>query len=227
MNYENGEYFSNNPNWHAEDSQWKGQNILRLLKDNKLTPGTVCEVGCGAGGILNYLSNNMSDVLFAGYEISPQAFSICSKSNRDTISFFNTDITKTSDRYDILLAIDVFEHVEDYYSFLKKLHNHADFQVFHVPLDISVQTVLRALPLRRCFEIVGHLHYFTFESALWTLKNAGFEILDYRYTHGAVDLPTRNIKKKILNLFRRFFFKASPHLTARLFGGYSLLVLTR
>lgn len=45
---------------------------------NKIAPSTMCEIGCGAGEILNCLSNEYADnVIFSGYEISPQAFAIC------------------------------------------------------------------------------------------------------------------------------------------------------
>jgi len=44
------------------------------------------------------------------------------------------------------MAIRLFEHVEDYLGFLRKMKTKATFKVFHIPLDLSVQTVLRMSP---------------------------------------------------------------------------------
>jgi tRNA G46 methylase TrmB len=76
--YEDGSYLANNPGWHEEDSPWKAKQISKIIKKNSLNPRTICEVGCGAGGVLNQLSGQYADdrELF-GYEISPQAFELC------------------------------------------------------------------------------------------------------------------------------------------------------
>ncbi len=43
---------------------------------------------------------------------------------------------------------------------------------------------------------VGHLHYFTAESALATLKDTGHEIVDYNFTSSAIDLYRQNPRLK-------------------------------
>jgi len=45
--------------------------------------------------------------------------------------------------FDSLLCIDVFEHVEDYIGFVKTLKSKATYKIFHIPLDISVLSVIR------------------------------------------------------------------------------------
>ena len=75
--YTTGEYAQRNPTYHVEDSAFKAGHILRLIHKHKLQPRTICEVGCGAGGILRQLQDALpGDVQFDGYEISPQAFSL-------------------------------------------------------------------------------------------------------------------------------------------------------
>ena len=39
-----------------------------------------------------------------------------------------------------LLMDTVLEHLEDYFGFLRKLKTRATYKVFHIPLDLSVQT---------------------------------------------------------------------------------------
>ena len=57
--YIDGRYESLHPTWHAEDSEWKGRQVIAMLRRNHLEPRTVCEVGCGAGGILRMLQRNL------------------------------------------------------------------------------------------------------------------------------------------------------------------------
>ncbi len=88
--YENGRYFDKNPTWHTEDSPWKAKQILYCLNRNHIRPDSVCEVGCGAGEILNQLHRQMAgDVLFHGYEISPQAYQLCKGRAKERLEFFS------------------------------------------------------------------------------------------------------------------------------------------
>ena len=73
---------------------------------------------------------------------------------------------------------------------------------------------------------LGHIHYFTLESALSTLDYCGFQPLDFCLTNAARELPSsRPFRRGLANLFRYSFDLFSPRLTARLFGGYSLMVI--
>ncbi len=129
--------------------------------------------------------------------------------------------------FDIVMAIDVFEHVEDYFGFLKKLREKAEHAIFHIPLDLSVQTVLRSAPIIKYRKSVGHIHYFTKETALETLKDIGYEIVDYFYTGSSLELPNRGWKANLLNAPRRLAFLVNKDLAVRLLGGYSLMVLAK
>jgi hypothetical protein len=51
--YTQGEYFEKNQTWHIEDSPWKTEQLMKIIKRNQLQPTSICEVGCGAGEILN------------------------------------------------------------------------------------------------------------------------------------------------------------------------------
>ena len=44
--------------------------------------------------------------------------------------------------YDLILCIDVFEHVEDYIGFLKTLKNKSKYHIFNIPLDMCALKVL-------------------------------------------------------------------------------------
>jgi Methyltransferase domain len=227
--YEDGTYLAKNRTWHAEDSFWKAKQVSRILIKNNLTPSSICEVGCGAGEILTCLADGYGpNVLFSGYEVSPQAFEICKKIERQNIHYFLKDLLQEEQSsFDVVMALDVFEHVEDYIGFLRELRPRGEYKIFHIPLDISAQTVLRSSPISAVRAKYGHIHFFTKEIALAALKHTGYEVVDYFYTPGNLELPNLDLKKKLMRLPRRLFFALHQDLAVRILGGFSLLVLAK
>ncbi len=225
--YESGAYLAHHPGWNEEDSPWKARQILKMIERNSLHPTTVCEVGCGSGEILNQLSMSLgNEVRFVGYDISPIALEICKPKSKANMVFCLGDLLASDEEhFDLLLAIDVFEHVEDYLGFLKKLRLKATRTIFHIPLDLSVQSILRSHRILHARKNGGHLHYFTKETALATLQDTGYSIIDYFYTPGSLGLPHRGWKANLLRIPRRALFSVHEDFAARLLGGFSLLVL--
>lgn len=226
--YVDGTYLKNNPTWHEEDSPWKAGQIAKLLEAGKIRPTTLCEVGCGAGGILNCLADRYGDqVMLSGYEISPQAFEICSKKERKNLRFYLADLLEEKGpTFDVVMAIDVFEHVEDYFGFLRKLRDKGTYKVFHIPLDLSVYSVGRGSPILRARNVAGHIHYFTKETALASLKDTGYEVIDYFYTGSSTDLPAKG-RSNLMKLLRKLLFSVHQDLAVKLLGGFSLMVLAK
>lgn len=231
--YHDGTYLQNNPLYHTKDSPWKAAWIHQIIEKNSLDFSTLCEVGCGAGDVLKNLfelygkDGSKCDRSFCGYDISQQAIELCSSKSREGLVYKQHDILSDSDAFfDIILLIDVIEHVEDYFNFIKNVKNKATYKIFHIPLDLSVQRVLRGAPLLKVRQQIGHLHYFTKDIALAMLSDLGLEIVDYFYTSGTLSLPRQGWKTKLLNIPRRIAYALDKDLTVRVFGGYSLLVLT-
>jgi len=138
------------------------------------------------------------------------------------------DLTLKNEKFDLLLMIDVFEHVEDCFGFIRKASAKATYKIYHIPLDITVYNILI-----NNFKYMrypgGHIHYYTKYIALETLKETGNEIIDCFYTAGYTELNQKGLTlfARFMNMLRRFFFKISPDLTAKILGGYSLMVLTK
>jgi len=225
--YTDGSYLRNNPEWHAGDSAWKAAHVASLLRDHGIDPASVAEIGCGAGEILRKLSLEFPNAIFTGYDISPSALRICSAKANERLSFRLGTLLEAQERYDVALAIDVFEHVEDCFSFLRALRDKASHKVFHIPLELSALQVIRAQPLIEARRSVGHLHHFNKDTALATLEDCGYTVLDWRYTSGRTELPGLGWKSLLLSGPRQALFRVSPDLAARSLGGYSLLVLAR
>jgi hypothetical protein len=227
--YTHGNYLQQNPSWHLEDSPWKAQQIIKMITRNMLSTKTICEVGCGVGGILQQLQANMNqECRLWGYDISPQAIDICQTKANEKLKFELVDIKQKGDIFfDIILAIDLIEHLEDYFGFLRNIKSKSTYKIFHIPLDISVQSVLRSSPIMKLRHSVGHIHYFTKEIALEALKDSGYEVLDYFYTAGYVELPAKSIRNHIARIPRKLFYSIHQDLAVRVMGGYSLMVLAK
>lgn len=227
---QDGEYLKLSPSWHVEDSEWKANQVLKIIKRNNITPKSIAEIGCGAGEILNQLYQKMDnkEIQFSGFEIAPDAFQLCISRRKERLNYYLCNLLTTEEYFDLLLVIDVFEHVEDYLEFIRCTATKATYKIYHIPLDISVFAILI-----NNFKYIrtpgGHIHYFNKFTALETLKDCGLEIVDYFYTPGALDLNQKNLTlfTRLTNFLRFILYKISPDFTVNWLGGYSLMVLAK
>lgn len=226
--YTGSEYAARHAGWHREHSDWKAAQIAALLTRRGIRPASVIEVGCGAGGILAGLQRLLpGEASFTGYDIAPAALALAQPLANPRLRFVEGDfLALAPDPCDVLLAIDVVEHVEDYLGFLRALRPRAAMHVFHLPLDLSLLSSLQPERLAWAHDNVGHLHYFTAETALRALANAGYTVVENVFTAVELDQPgAAGTQQQRLQFLRRWGRKVSPAWTARVLGGFSLLVL--
>jgi SAM-dependent methyltransferase len=222
--YNDGYYLSKNPGWHESDAAWKAAQVLSLLSDRNFRPESIVDIGCGTGGVIEVIANTLNGTRLVGYDPSSQAIELVERSNRVQLRVGTPD--DIDEHYDLLLCLDVFEHIEDYIGFLRSVRPIADWFLFHIPLDASAQSVVRETPLLRVRSGVGHLHYFTRGIALATLETAGFEVTCDKLLLPS-DMPGRSAKTRIANIPRNLGRLLSPNLSARVLGGFTLLVLAK
>ena len=223
---ETSEYAKNIPSWHAEHSEWKARNILHLLKKNNVNPQTIAEIGCGAGEILNQMHSRLSNnVEYFGYDIAPDAIKLAKQREKERLSFYLENLFETSRHFDLLLMIDVCEHVENYYDFLLQCKKKADYMVVGIPLDISFRTILRSNNLTVRRNIAGHIHFFCSQSALLMLENCNFEIMDCDYYSNIIE----DRKCGFLHMFFDFIVRSlcGRRRAADIAGDYTLYALLK
>jgi len=225
--YTSGDYLNKHPSWDVEDAPFKADNALKMIRRHGLEPHSICEVGCGAGGVLRELHDRMpARCTFEGYEISPQAISLAETRSGDRITFHLRDFTNSeTPTYDVILLMDVIEHIEDYFAFLRKLRGRSRYQILHIPLDISAQGVIRE-NLAANWEYLGHIHSFTTNVAIKALRLSGLEVLDHFYTYKAPNAG-QGVLISSLHRARMVAQRVSKKWSQRILGGQSLLVLTR
>lgn len=227
--YEDGTYLQKNPDWHEGDSSWKSVQVKHILSRNKLVPKIICDVGCGTGEVLRQLAaDGPASAQYVGYDISPQAIEIAKRKEQWNLGFRLGNLpAPEEERFDLVICMDVFEHVENYFSFLRDVRDIATYKVFHIPLDLSVQTVLRKGALLQRRSDIGHIHYFTKEVALAILRDTGYEVVDNFYTHKFCDGRQVGLFNNILKLFLKTLFAVQEDFAARVVGFSSLMVLAK
>lgn len=207
--------------WHLEDAEFKAKYVDQLVTRNALEPTTVCEIGCGAGGVLKQLHDRWPvSVQFTGYEISPDAHRLSQQFRTPRLRFSLEDAFAGNEPYDLLLALDVVEHVEDCYAFLRQCRQRARYKVYHIPLEITCLTAARDC-LAAGFQL-GHIHHFSWSSAMSALELTGHRVIDWLWTPVGLERG-KHFRTRLANCARRLL---PTRTAARVLGGYSLLALT-
>lgn len=235
--YTSGEYRSQHPTWGREDSAWKMKYLMRVLSPEDLARrlGTqaisVVDVGCGAGGIIGLLVDRLirrgwSIKSAVGYDIAEHALELARK-EWTGIEFVSGSSWRPDARYDLGLLIDVVEHVDDPCRFIQNCARRCKYLVFHIPLDESLNTRIRN-QYEYLSKRLGHIHYYHEGSAIALLQQNGQEIIRYVFTPGFM-LPSSRLRfrAKLVFLPRLLFRWISERWSAKILGGYSVMVLTR
>ncbi len=226
--YYDGSYLEENPNWDREDSPWKANLVQSVLNENAIVPKSICEVGCGSGDVLVNLRSHFPSTAFYGYDISPQVSHFWEEDDHEGITFAQGDFFDMKhEKYDVLLLLDVIEHVTDPFTFLEQLHNTAEYFLLHIPLDLNAISVLRDKPIMEVRSKVGHIHYYTKNLALATLEDCGYEVISWKYTDASLNAPGRSIKTRLAMLPRALLYALNKDFGVRALGGETLVVLAR
>ena len=225
--YTGTDYLDQHPSWHREEARWKASQVTSLLDRHAMRPKTVLDVGCGTGDVLATVGRHLPDATrLVGCDVSSHPVAMGPALTDPRLELIHGD-PPADETFDLLLCIDVLEHVEDYIGFLRGLRGKATHTILHIPLDTSAQTVLRAKPFLEMRRRSGHLHYFTRETALATMETSGYKVLEQSYTRGALESPPQSALALLARWPRRAMFALDADLAARVLGGFSLLVLAR
>jgi len=225
--YSQDDYAVDNPDWHEDDAPWKAAHIRTILERNDIQWRTFADIGCGTGAIVGILSKDYPQSRMDGFEVSPYAHDLSRKRASENLTFSMENAFQSGKQFDVTMAIDVVEHVENPFEFLRAMRTMSRWQVIHIPLDMNALAVGRGWVLPEARRALGHIHYFSRDSALSMIAEAGLETIDSFYTAWAIDQSYKTWKKRLAAWPRRLAFRAAPDATVRLVGGWSLMVLSR
>jgi SAM-dependent methyltransferase len=220
--YRDGTYARDNPGWHAEDALPKARAVLAAVEALDWRPRTVLDVGCGTGDVLRQLKRLLDDrgdrdVRFEGWDTSAPL-----GPDEPRLSLHAGNPLLTLPRADLVLCLDVLEHVVDEDGFLAGLPALGRRFVFRLPLDLSVLDLLRPHRLLETRRRYGHLRAWNRAMVIATLVEAGF-VVRYEAFH-RIDPPTYTLRRRLADGLRRALFTVAPRTTVLLLGGFSLVV---
>ena len=218
-------FFKRSPMWNDAESLWKSHQISSFICDNKLSINRLIDYGCGTGSILHILSDFLPGRSYLGFDPCPQLSS--QWSSYPNIDFTTTFDLETIDLNDVILLIDVLEHVLDPYSLLDALCSRAGYVIVHLPLELNLSTLLRPCSLKNAYDEVAHLHFYspaTFEIMCTHLR---IDVISKTFTFPYRTLKrTRNNKQKLIDLSRSVISSLiSPDISQSVLGGNTALYL--
>jgi len=227
--YSTGSYADQNPDWHEADAGHKAHALAAAIRFAGLEPRSVVDVGCGTGRVLALLKAELDPELpntaWEGWDIAPDAIHRARKREGERLTYVAGEFLDSERRADLLMCIDVVEHVDDDLGFLQALRSRADWFLFRIPLDLSALDVVRPRRLLDARKKYGHRHFYTRDMALDLLQAAGYRVDTVRYDR--VPPPRDTRRRRIVDFVRRALFAAAPDRTVRWVGGFSLILCAR
>lgn len=161
--YTDGRHAAAHATWHVEDAPAKARDVDRVVREAGWRPRSVVDVGTGAGDVLHALRDRWdalgwTDVAYEGWEPSGDALV---RGHDGPRVHRHPGHPTASVRADLVLCLDVAEHVPDDVALLASLAAIADRAVIRLPLDLSALDVLRLRRLLAARHNLGHLHAFS------------------------------------------------------------------
>jgi SAM-dependent methyltransferase len=222
--YDDGSYLESNKNWHQEDSPYKAKLVLKAISRNDLKFNSCADVGCGAGLVTELVAEKFPSAQFEGFELSHDVKEFWNQRQRlNNLTFKIENLLDSEQQYDLIICLDVFEHIEDYFGFLRSLRTKGKYFIFNIPLDMSVMKIVTP-GIKFARQEVGHLHYFNQYSALQTLLDTGYKIHDSYLSSIFTSTMPRNIRQAAILPIRLMSLVFGKKIASTLFGGISLVV---
>lgn len=224
--YIDGEYLKQTGDWHEDDARWKAEHVRAMITGAGLSPRTIVDIGCGTGGVVARLQPMLpTKVELTGYEIAGHAFQVAAARSNSHLHFINgSALDDPGATYDLALVLDVFEHVPDYLGFLSSIRSLARSFIFHIPLDISIRSLINEWPME-ARRTVGHIHYFTTPTAKATIQDSGYRIDRTFHTHAIMHPRPKGWKMQLRRWPHELLFNFNTDLCAKVLGGCALMVL--
>lgn len=229
MDYQE-QYLKLHKDLHDSDSKDKIDAIMSILPVD-FKPKSILDVACGSGKILLEISKRVGSKKNVGLDISKKIIDTAKDNDKGkTTKWIVSDIFNYNERgFNLVLAIDIIEHLGDDKMFLEKLAHLGEFFVMKVPIEHNfVNDTLFLLskgkidPLKDTEFRYGHIQHYGMESFITLIQQSSLKIIKLDY----IRLPKRN--KFFWEALRWVFLPVwffSKRLYVKFNGGFVLLLL--
>ncbi|MCA9387229.1 class I SAM-dependent methyltransferase [Candidatus Dojkabacteria bacterium] len=195
MDYQK-EYIEKNPTLHLEDTDKKLKEVLKVI-DYSNNFKSMVDIGCGAGLLTLKLKKALKIENVTGVDLSKHMILHAQNlDNSNSIKWINNDFRSLMNlqEFDLSIAIDIVEHVEDDEEILEVLSKISKYSVIKVPLENSVMNrVLNFLNIHDTFTETknqfGHINHYNFFQIRRKIEK-DFNILNYN----CISMPKRRTK---------------------------------
>jgi SAM-dependent methyltransferase len=171
---------------------WHIRRELRKLKQEGFEPERIADAGSGFGQYVHYLSRNYPEAVITGLDIKQEQVDDCNLffaklGKQALVTFLYADLTQmdSKEEYDLILSVDVMEHIEDDRGVMKNL-----YQALRTDGYLFIST-----PSDQGGSDVHHEHDTSFidehvrdgygvEEIKEKLEGAGFSDIEVRYSYG-------------------------------------------
>ena len=138
---------------------------------SRVTFDSVLDAGCGQGALLEILAKRYPGVKLSGSELSETALDACRRLLPDA-EFYRMDLLQdrvpVDRRYDVVISVQVLEHLEDDLAALRKLR------------QLCQRYILVSVPggkLDAHGQRNGHYRHYTKRSLSAVMREAGFDVI--------------------------------------------------
>ena len=183
--YEGGSCGYADTSYPAQESALRAtfKRLLHNLADRRLTGGTLLEVGCGYGYLLDEARTYFDRRI--GTEFSPEGAEIARATGAEV---FVGGIEQISEKrkFDTVVAVQVIEHVYEPLTFVKQLANHTQPGGHVIIVTPDIGGALRRAMGRHwpSFKAPEHVGYFDFRTLSRLMGKAGLsDIHELPYPH--------------------------------------------
>jgi len=223
--YSSGSFYDNNTT-NSFASKWKALLVTDILETIPQQLKIIADVGSGDCMVARHIANVKSNLLIDCYDVTPpeHRFNI---DETPQLKFYPLSALESSDKqYDLIMALDVIEHVACPRTFLSSLAMRTRRVLLHVPLDLSVVSMLRPAILREQLESAGHVTFYNVETLRIFFHSMGMYPTVFKLTDAYRQFPQNpTLAQKLVRLMRTVLACQSRTFSANLLGGQTALVL--
>lgn len=211
-------------------------SILRQYIHNKQS---ILDIGCGAGTISLYLASTYNKSKVTGIDISSIAIAACQESAKrlqlNNIIYrqmdFPTKIPK--EKYDIIVCLEVIEHLEDDYLVIKKMYELLNDNGIIILSTPSVNSPLYKMGFAKSFDKrVGHLRRYNLNNLIRMFNNEQLTVISVHKTEGLLRnfLFINTTAGKLVRFIKfplTLFVNSVDHILLSIFGEADIFVIAK
>ncbi len=229
--YDDGTYSDNNPGFNDRESIRKSNSLINLLKNspvNLSNINSVLDYGCGGGGLIKNLCDNLSHVSKAkGIDLNKDAIEFALSENRDSsiLEFKTGSLKQINGHYDLITVVHVLEHIQNWDEFLSSIKSKAEYVYIAVLIEASIWMTLRKGVLLNQYKKYGHIHFINEPYLINYLEEAGLDIISTGYSDEF--LAFDGLMSNIMKIPRLAIGLFSKKTACNIVGGYCFQVLCK